>query len=484
METIAPETKQAGKPEIAEKLGALFEKQRANRWRVAQTTAAQRIAKLERLGEGIWARREELHRAVWEDYRKNPSETDLTEVFPVISEIKHTASNLARWMEPVPVETPLTLLGTRAEIRYEPRGMVLILAPWNYPFNLAMAPLVAAVSAGNCVILRPSSKTPATARFLESLIGEVFDDGEVAVVQGGHDLSEALLELPFDHIFFTGSAKIGQRVMAAASRHLATVTLELGGKSPVIVDETADIRKAAERIVWGKFLNAGQTCVAPDYLLIHESRLEDFVEQSKRVVARRYGEGEEARRQSPDFCRIVNAEYCRTLAALVEESVRRGARVAFGGASAQDERYFAPTMLLGVREDSPIMQEEIFGPVLPVLTWRSLDEAIRIVQSRPKPLALYIFSRDRKNVQRVLSSTTAGGTCVNSLIIHLANPNLPFGGVGASGMGSYHGHFGFRALSHERAVLTQGFWDSLRFYYPPYTPRVRRLIELAMKYLA
>lgn len=271
--------------------------------------------------------------------------------------------------------------------------------------------------------------------------------------------------------------------MAAAARHLATLTLELGGKSPVIVDATADVRRAAERIVWGKFLNAGQTCVAPDYLLIHESRLADFLEESKRVLSKRFGGSEEDRRASPDFCRLVSLGHHQGLARVLEESIRHGARVEVGGISKADERYLAPTILSGVREDSPIMKEEIFGPILPVLAYRDIAEVIRIIQSKEKPLALYVFSRDEAAVERVLRNTTAGGTCVNSMIIHLANPDLPFGGVGNSGMGNYHGYYGFRAFSHERAILRQGWIDTLRFFYPPYTPGVKKLIRLAIDYL-
>lgn len=462
----------------------VFEAQRRNRWKIAQTTASERIDKLRKLRDALLAKRSQLHRALHDDFRKNPDEADLTEVFPVVSEINHTIAHLEEWMRPSAVKTPLVLSGTRSELRLEPKGLVLILSPWNYPIHLLINPLVAAMAAGNCCILKPSSKVPHTSRFVKELMSGLFSDDEVAVFEGSAAVSDALLEFPFDHIFFTGSPRIGKTVMAAAAKHLATVTLELGGKSPVIIDETADIRKAAERTVWGKFLNAGQTCVAPDYLLIHESRLAEFVSEAKRIIAERFGPTEEARRASPDFCRLVSVGHAQGLAKVLAASVRHGARVEIGGVCDEGERYLSPTLLTNVAADSPIMSEEIFGPILPILTYKSLDEVCRIVRSKDKPLALYVFSRDEASVEKILRGTTAGGTCVNSMIIHLANPDLPFGGVGNSGMGNYHGYFGFRALSHERAVLRQGWLDVLRLFYPPYTEKTRKLIGLALDYLA
>ncbi|MBI4386233.1 MAG: aldehyde dehydrogenase family protein [Elusimicrobia bacterium] len=474
----------AAKPHVpVEDIRAAFEAQRLNRWRIAQTTAKERAAKLRRLKEAILSRKEELHEALRCDFQKNPGEADLTEIFPVISEINHTIAHLPRWMRPVRVKTPLALFGARSEVRLEAKGLVLILSPWNYPFHLLINPLVAALAAGNCVILKPSSKVPRTSQFIRRFIADLFPSDEVAVFEGSAAVSDALLELPFDHIFFTGSPRIGRTIMAAASKHLTTLTLELGGKSPVIIDETADIRKAAERTVWGKFLNAGQTCVAPDYLLIHESRLEDFLSQAKKIVAERFGGTEDARRASPDFCRLVSLGHQQGLSRVLEESLRHGAKVEIGGIGKADERYLAPTLLSNIREDSPIMKEEIFGPILPIIAYKNLEEVFRIIRSKEKPLALYVFSQSEENIERVLRNTTAGGTCVNTMIVHLANPDLPFGGVGASGMGNYHGYHGFRALSHERAVLRQGWIDTLRFFYPPYTAWVRRLIRLATKYL-
>ena len=482
-EIVSAASKSAQDPALSA-IQAVYDKQRANRWKVAQTTADERVAKLKKLYDAIWARREDIQKAIQADYGKSPAETDLTEIYPCLAELKHTMNHLHEWMEPVYVPTPLALLGTSSEIRYEAKGLVLILSPWNYPFNLLINPMVAALAAGNCVIAKPSSKVPATSAFIKKFIAEVFPEDEVAVIEGSAAVSDALLNFAFDHIFFTGSPKIGKSVMAAAARNLAPLTLELGGKSPVVVDKSADVRKAAERVAWGKFVNAGQTCVAPDYVLIHESRKAEFAAELKKVVAARYGETEEARRASPDYARLVSEGHLAGLTRLLEASVKQGAKIEFGGTAVPGERFLSPTLLTDVREDSPIMQEEIFGPILPMVSFKTLDEAIRVIRSKEKPLALYIFAKDGDVVEELLKSTTAGGTCVNSVTIHLANPDLPFGGVGHSGMGNYHGFFGFRSLSHERAVLRQGMFDSLRNFYPPYTDKVKKLMNFTMKLLA
>lgn len=462
---------------------AVFELQRANRWRLANSSAADRIEKIARLRDAIWARRSEIHQAISDDFRKAPVETDITEVYPVLSEINHMVKHLEQWMRPVPVRGTLAMLGTRSEVRYEARGQVLILSPWNYPFSLFVIPLVAAIGAGNSVIAKPSSKVPATARFLKRLMADLFDEAEVAVFEGSSAVADALLDLPFDHVFFTGSPKVGRHVMAAASKHLASVTLELGGKSPAIVDRTADPRTAAERILWGKFINAGQTCVAPDYVLLHESLRGRFLDEARQVLAHRYGSSDEQRRACPDFCRVVSDDRLETLDRLLREAVDAGAKIEVGGDVDPAQRYLGPTILSGVRPDSPIMGEEIFGPILPIIDFGSTDDVLRIVNSFEKPLALYVFSRDDQVIEQVLTNTTSGGACVNQVVAHVANHYLPFGGVGNSGIGNYHGFYGFRAMSHERALLRQGRLDSLKSFYPPYTRAVKTLVALAMKYL-
>jgi aldehyde dehydrogenase (NAD+) len=460
----------------------VFELQRGARWRVAQSGAGERIARLKRLRTAILAHRQALYDGVWADFRKSAPEFEITEMQIVLGEIAHTIRHLRRWMRPRRVPTPPLLKGTAGRVRCEPRGQVLILAPWNYPFQLLFGPLVAAVAAGNVAIVRPSEKVPATAAAMARIVAEAFPEEEVALVGGGIETADALLELPFDHFFFTGSTAVGRKVMHAAAEHLASVTLELGGKSPAIVDRSADVAQAAERIVWGKMVNAGQTCVAPDYVLVHQADAPAFLAAARDTVARFYGSGEAAR-MSGDLARIVDRRAFERLAYALRETIAGGARVEAGGDMDADERYIAPTVLSDVRPDAPVMREEIFGPILPVLTVRSTDEALAFVNARPKPLALYLFSRDARTTERVIRGSTAGGTIVNHVICHLANPDLPFGGVGESGQGSYHGLAGFRAFSHERAVLHAGRWSLAPLYYPPYGPRMRRIASLMSRWM-
>ena len=458
-----------------------FERLRARRWAQARTSAAERVERLRKLQRAIVTRRDALAEAIHRDFRKAAAEVENTEVLLVLMEIDHAIKHLSKWMKPRRVGTPLMLTGTRSQVRAEAKGVVLILSPWNYPFQLLVAPLVAAVAAGNCVLLKPSEKTPHTAAFLADLVRDVFDPAEVALVQGGATESEALLELPFDHFFFTGGARVGRKVMEAAARHLAGVTLELGGKSPAVVDASADIQASAERIAFGKFLNGGQTCVAPDYVLVQASQEEAFLAAMRGAIERFYGSTEEARRASPDFCRMVDDGQFSRVNGLLERSVAAGARVVVGGQVDAASRYIAPTVLADVKPEVPIMQEEIFGPVLPVLRYERLEEAVEHIRAGSKPLAMYIFSRERASVERLLAETSAGGTCVNTVVVHLTNADLPFGGVGESGMGNYHGEFGFRTFSHERAVLTQGPLFLLNQFFPPYTEKARKLARMASR---
>jgi aldehyde dehydrogenase (NAD+) len=460
----------------------LFELQRGARWRMAGTTAADRIARLRTLRTSIIQHRQALYDAVWTDFRKHAAEFEVTEVQLVLGEIAHTIKHLEKWMRPRRVPTTPLLAGTRSRVVHEPRGQVLILAPWNYPFQLLFSPLAAAVAAGNVCIVRPSEKVPATSAVMARIAAETFPEDEVAMVTGGVDTADALLKLPFDHLFFTGSTAVGRKVMHAAAEHLASVTLELGGKSPAIVDRSANVAQAAERIVWGKFVNAGQTCVAPDYVLVNEADAPAFLSAARDAVTRFYGPGDE-QQASESFARIVDDRGFRRLADALRGTVDEGATVETGGTVDAAERYIAPTILSGVRPDAPVMREEIFGPILPVIPVRSLDEALAFVNARPKPLALYIFARDGGTTRRVVRETTAGGTIVNHVICHLANPDLPFGGVGESGQGSYHGHAGFRAFSHERAVLHAGRWSLAPLYYPPYGPRMRRVADLMSRWI-
>ena len=470
---------------LVEEARRLFALQRAHRWTVAARPAEARVAGLVRLRTAIVAHREDLYEAMWADFRKPHAEVELTEIQPTLLELDHARRHLARWMRPRRARTPLVLAGTRSELRYEPRGVVFIMAPWNYPVGLLLTPLVAAVAAGNCAILRPSEKVPRTADVLARIVRAAFEEREVACLsEPGVELAEALVRLPFDHVFFTGSTAVGRRVMDAAAEHLATVTLELGGKSPLVVDDSADVERAAERAVWGKFINAGQTCLAPDYAVVHERVAPEFVAAAMRSIVRFYGDSEESRQRSPHLARAIDDAAFLRLSGLLARSVAAGARIEIGGRLDAGERYVAPTLLTNVDWDSPAMAEEIFGPILPVLTCASLADLPDRINRLGKPLALYVFSRRRDDVEQLLRRTSSGGAVVNNVAIHYANPNVPFGGVGESGQGSYHGWYGFRTFSHERSVLVQG-WPSLgHVIYPPYDERMDRALAAVRRWLS
>ncbi len=461
-----------------------FQQQRAGARREPAPSLEARLDRLRRLGEALRARRTDLQDALYADSRKPPEETDMTEVYPVAADIDHAAAHLEDWMQPQPVSTPAALVGTTSAIHYQPKGVVLIIAPWNYPVNLTLSPLVSALAAGNRAVLKPSELAPHTAAVLRALIGEAFAPHEVTLFEGDKEVAQALLDRPFDHFFFTGSAKVGTLVMKAAAEHLASVTLELGGKSPAVVDATADVDDAARKIAWTKFVNAGQTCIAPDYVLAHESVHAELVYALGRRIRRFYGLTEEERRASFDFARMIDDRHFERVRMLLGEAVEAGARAAIGGETEAAERYVAPTVLTDVPPESRLMREEIFGPVLPVLPFGTLGEALTAVNERPNPLALYVFSRDEAAVVAVLARPAAGGTCVNDAMLHTANPALPFGGAGRSGIGRYHGVHGFRTFSHERAVLRRKHGSSvLELLFPPYGGAARRLVGALRRWL-
>lgn len=465
-------------PAIApDRIQQLFRGLQANRAAVKRTRAHERIAKLEKLREAITSRETKIREALAADFRKSPTEVDLTEVFPVLVEIKDAIKHLHRWMRPSRIETPMSLFGTHSEVVYEPKGVVLIIGPWNYPFQLVLAPMIAAIAAGNTMVVKPSELTAHTSKVLVELISEVFAENEVAVVEGDAVETQKLLALPFEHFFFTGSTKVGRIVAQAAANHLASTTLELGGKSPAIVDDSADLQSAARRLVWGKFVNGGQTCIAPDYIMVSESREKPLVDALKTAITELYGASEEDRKKSADFCRIINTRNFDRLNGMLEATVKAGAKVETGGVTDPAERYIAPTVLTNVKADSAVMAEEIFGPLLPILTYKSFDEVVPFITERDKPLALYMFGNDEHRIDSVIAQTTAGGTCINNTLIHFVNQNLPFGGVGASGQGNYHGFYGFKAFSHERAVLRQGRIDMLKQVYPPYGAKVQKMLK-------
>ncbi len=470
-------------PTAPEEIQRVFTAQQAHAPAVRATTAAQRKAKLRRLADALLDRRETFYEALAADFQKAPVEVDLTEIKAVTKEAEHAMAHLDDWMTPDRVRSPLLFTGTRSEIHYEPKGVVLIMAPWNYPVNLTLGPLIGALASGNCVVLKPSEHAPHTAAALQDLIADLYDEREVTVFTGGPDVAQTLTAQPFDHIYFTGSPAVGRLVMKAAAEHLTSVTLELGGKSPAVVDATADLKQAAGRIAWSKFTNAGQTCVAPDYLLVEEHVHDTVVERLRTTIHQFYGASTEAQQTSDDYARLIHKEHYETILAFLTDARETGATVAVGGQHDAATNYVAPTVLTDVPLDADIMQDEIFGPLLPVIRYRSIDEATRIINDRPSPLSFYVFSERETTVDALLRRTTAGSTCVNEGFIHFVNPDLPFGGTGESGIGRGHGRWSFREFSNERSVLRRSYGsDLLRPLYPPYDRLTSRLADWVLRF--
>ncbi|TVR77954.1 MAG: aldehyde dehydrogenase family protein [Chitinophagaceae bacterium] len=466
-----------------ERCEQVFNLQKLNLQALKNTTAKERKAKLKKLMNVIIERKENIQQAIYKDFRKAPSEVDILEIYPTLTEIRHTRKHLSDWMRTETVSTPMTHFGSSAEIMYEPKGRVLIISPWNYPFFLAIGPLVSAIAAGNSVIIKPSEFTPNTASEIKILIELVFPENEVAVIEGDHEIGAELLKLPFDHIFFTGSPAVGKIVMGAAAKNLTSVTLELGGKSPVIVDESAKIKDAAQKISWGKLINSGQTCIAPDYLLVHEKVKDELITEIIASVKDKYERDGQDIISNGDYCRIVNRKHHQRISALIEDAIEKGAKVLYGSNVEAEQNFIAPTILTDISEDAEIMQEEIFGPVLPVFTYKNPQEAVDFIQKREKPLAFYVFSKNNKNTEFYLKNTTSGGVLVNDTILHVSHQNLPFGGVNNSGIGNAHGIFGFKAFSHEKSVMRQNTVFSLaKFMHPPYNKFTKRLIDFTLKY--
>ncbi|HGZ9863349.1 TPA: aldehyde dehydrogenase [Staphylococcus aureus] len=421
-----------------------------------------RKEQLKKLSKAIKSYESDILEALYTDLGKNKVEAYATEIGITLKSIKNARKELKNWTKTKNVDTPLYLFPTKSYIKKEPYGTVLIIAPFNYPFQLVFEPLIGAIAAGNTAIIKPSELTPNVARVIKRLINETFDANYIEVIEGGIEETQTLIHLPFDYVFFTGSENVGKIVYQAASENLVPVTLELGGKSPVIIDETANIKVASERICFGKFTNAGQTCVAPDYILVHESVKDDLITALSKTLREFYGQNIQ---QSPDYGRIVNLKHYHRLTSLLNSAQMN---IVFGGHSDEDERYIEPTLLDHVTNDSAIMQEEIFGPILPILTYQSLDEAIAFIHQRPKPLSLYLFSEDENATQRVINELSFGGGAINDTLMHLANPKLPFGGVGASGMGRYHGKYSFDTFTHEKSYIFKSTRLESGVHLPPY----------------
>lgn len=469
--------------DTTQRIQDVFAKQKANLQALKNTTGKQRKRKLKALRKKIFDYREKIQEALYADFKKPGIESDISEIYPTISELNNTISNFQDWMSNEEVDIPITLIGSSAYIHFEPKGNCLVITPWNYPFYLAISPLIYAIAAGNAAILKPSEFTPHTSHLVQELLEELFEEDEIAVIQGDHSVSSELLKLKFNHIHFTGSPLVGKLVMEAASKNLTSCTLELGGKSPTIVDQTANIKEAAMKIVWGKYLNEGQICIAPDYVLVHESKKNELIEAMKVEVEKKYGADTKARLENKNLGRMVNAKHYARVKSLAEDAVNKGAKVEIGGQFNDADNFIDPTILSNISSDSSIMQEEIFGPIMPVLAFSNLEEAMDIVNSKERPLALYIFSKKEKNIKYIIDNSSAGGTCINETLLHISQPNLPFGGVNNSGIGKSHGKWGFVDFSNERSVMRQHFkYGMSQLLHPPYNKFSKFVVDMTLKW--
>jgi aldehyde dehydrogenase (NAD+) len=443
-------------------------------WRIRTAPVSHRIEALEKFKNLILKSESQIIEALKKDFQKPEAESLVTELYPVINEINFILRHLKDWARPQRRPGSLFLMGATSEVLHEPKGVVLVISPWNYPFSLAINPLVSAIAAGNCVVLKPSELTPNVSQVILELCSECFSADHVKVYCGGKDVAEQLLTFSFDHIFFTGSTQVGRIVMQAASKNLVPVTLELGGKSPTIVDDSADLALAARKIVWGKLINNGQTCIAPDYLLVDQKVLRQFVGHFK----------SEIEKQKNISSLIITERHADRLRAGTEQLKSAGAEILLQ-VTPSNGRTLGLTVLDVTKlkgQTLDFLNGEIFGPVLPIIQYSEITEAVEHIRSRAKPLALYLFSKNKKNHRLIKAATSSGAVCINELIIHLANHHLPFGGVGESGMGNYHGYYGFKTFSHEKAVLTQGMGGRLvTFFYPPYSDSKKKILRFFVR---
>ena len=461
----------------------VFELQKEHSAQLRTGPLAGRVQRLKALKKWIEKNEYLVQKAIHKDFKKPAAEVVMSEIYPVLTELKDALHNIKKWARKTPVDSSVAYLSTVSHIQYEPKGVCLIIAPWNFPFNLTIGPLVSAIAAGNTVMLKPSEMTPHTSELIDKMVGEIFKEEEVAVFTGGIEMSQELLRLPFDHIFFTGSPAVGKIIMKAAAEHLTSVTLELGGKSPTIVDENVNVNDAAEKIAWGKFMNNGQTCVAPDYVLVHSSVKAHFIEALKAKTQKLFFNNGKSATGTGDYARIVNDKHYSRIQGLVKDAIQKGASVAFGNETDDEERFIAPTALTNVPLHADIMEEEIFGPVLPIIEYKNFDDTIDMINGKPKPLALYYFGKSKKRRKKLIRSTSSGGVCINDCVLQFGHPNLPFGGVNNSGIGKSHGKYGFLAFSNEKPVLKQriGF-TTTKMVYPPYNKGVRIILNLLKKY--
>jgi aldehyde dehydrogenase (NAD+) len=458
----------------------IFKAQSQHQYTLGNSSASQRISRLNALKKALETTfRNPLQEALYKDFKKPAIETDLTEIHPVISEIKLVKKQLKSWMQPQRVKSPLVFIGSSAYVHHEPKGVCLIISPWNFPVNLTFGPLVSAIAAGNTVMIKPSEMTPNTAAVLADIVASIFKPEEVALFQGDVAVAQSLLSLPFNHIFFTGSPAVGKIVMNAAAKNLSSVTLELGGKSPTIVDASANIDQAAKKIAWGKFLNNGQICVAPDYLWVHESIKDAFVKAFIKHTTHFYTE---QAAQSTDYSRIVNENHFQRLANHLEDAKKNGGIIEMGGHVEASENYISPTLISGLTADATLLKDEIFGPILPLKTFKKIEEVIDYINAGEKPLALYLFSKKPAIIKQVLRNTRAGSTAINHSVVQYSNHHLPFGGSNNSGIGKAHGYYGFQEFSNQRSILKQFSFSAVEMLMPPYTPFKKKLSEWTTKW--
>ena len=462
------------------KIISIYDEVCANHKSFKNTSANKRILKLKKLKNNILEHRKEIKNALNEDFGKNSTEVDLTEIFPVISEINHCINNIKKWIKRKYVQTPITLFGSKSYIEYEAKGVVLIITPWNFPINLTFVSLISAVAANNSVIIKPSEITNKTSLIIKKIIESTFEPENVSVVLGGADIASNLLKLKFDHILFIGSPTIGKIVMNSAAKNLSSITLELGGKSPTIIDKNSNLKNAAKKIAWSKFINNGQVCISPDYVLIHESEKEKFIKYVIENIIKLYTKESI---QSSSYCRIVNKNHFKRINELIDNAILNGGKILYGGNTIKEKNFIEPTIIDNISENSKIYNEEIFGPILPIFTYKKISDSISFINKKEKPLALYIFSNSKKNINKIVSETSSGGVCINHSTLHYSNYNLPFGDIGNSGFGKSHGVYGFKEFSNQKSVLKQfSSFSPTDMLIPPYNKFKQSLIDLIIKY--
>ena len=462
------------------KIISIYNKINLNHKNFKNSSVKKRILKLKKLKKNILEYRTEIKTALNEDFGKNGSEVDLTEIFPVVSELNHCINNLKKWVKREYVKTPITLIGSKSYIEYEAKGIVLIITPWNFPINLTFVSLISAISANNSVIIKPSEITNKTSLVIKKIIESTFDSENVSVVLGGADTASNLLKLKFNHILFIGSPTIGKVVMNSAAKNLSSITLELGGKSPTIIDKESNLNDAAKKITWSKFINNGQVCISPDYVLIHEKEKEKFIKLIIKNIIKFYSNNSI---NSTSYCRIVNNNHFRRVKELIDNAKLHGGEVLYGGKTNKEKNYIEPTLIENISKKSKIYNQEIFGPILPIFTFKDINDSISFINEKEKPLALYIFSNNKKNVNKILNETSSGGVCINHSTLHYSNYNLPFGGIGNSGFGKCHGIYGFKEFSNQKSVLKQfSSFSPTDLLIPPYNRFKQNLIDIIIKY--